>query len=182
MFNIKRAIGLIMLFAIAGFAFPSLAQDNNESRVPNLPSGICDAVQVPTGNTISFHVYARGVQIYRWDGNTWGFIAPRADLFTIVNFRPKVVGIHHGGPIWESGTGSKVIGTRVGACTPDSNAIPWLLLKGASTSSPGIFNGVTYIQRVNTVGGLAPATAGSAVDQIVEVPYTTEYYFYRAQN
>ena len=39
---------------------------------------------------------------------------------------------------------------------------------------------MTYIQRVNTVGGLAPAEPGDFVGQEVEVPYTAEYYFYRA--
>jgi Protein of unknown function (DUF3455) len=37
----------------------------------------------------------------------------------------------------------------------------------------------TYIQRVNTHGGVAPAgkcTAG----QTASVPYTADYYFYRA--
>lgn len=180
--KIKRMIGLVALLMVAGFSSISVAQVADGSRQPELPSGICDSVQVPAGHSVSYHTYARGVQIYRWDGNSWMFVAPRADLFTITGFRPKVVGIHHGGPIWEGANGSKVLGTRVASCTPSSTAIPWLLLKGASTGSPGPFNGVTFIQRVNTVSGLAPATPGAFVDEVREVPYTTEYYFYRAAN
>ncbi len=184
MFNskIKHAIGIALLTVVAGFASISVAQVDANHQAPDLPPGACDAIQPPPGNRVVFRTQARGVQIYRWDGDSWEFVAPRADLFWIYNFRPKVIGIHHGGPIWESANGSKVIGSRVAGCTPDPTAISWLLLKGASTSTPGIFNGVTYIQRVNTVGGLAPTTPGAAVDQVVEVPYTTDYYFYRAGN
>jgi hypothetical protein len=39
---------------------------------------------------------------------------------------------------------------------------------------------VTYVQRVNTTGGLRPAAPGSSIGAVVEVPYTAEYYFYRA--
>jgi uncharacterized protein DUF3455 len=35
---------------------------------------------------------------------------------------------------------------------------------------------------VNTVGGNAPSSHGSTTGQVAEVPYTAEYYFYRAQN
>ena len=41
--------------------------------------------------------------------------------------------------------------------------------------------GEAQIQRVNTVGGVAPSTAGSVVGEIAEVPYTAEYFFYRGR-
>jgi len=66
-------------------------------------------------------------------------------------------------------------------CSPDTTAIPWLLLEAVSTSGPGIYNSVTYIQRANTKGGLPPAGPGSFIGETVQVPYTAEYYFYREQ-
>jgi hypothetical protein len=48
--------------------------------------------------------------------------------------------------------------------------------------TPGIFSRVTHIQRVNTVGGLAPATPGSQIGAEARIPYTTESYFYRAED
>ena len=42
------------------------------------------------------------------------------------------------------------------------------------------FEGTTYIQRVNTTGGLAPAAVPTQAGQEVKVPYTAEYFFYRA--
>jgi len=40
---------------------------------------------------------------------------------------------------------------------------------------------VTQIQRVNTVGGNAPANPGSVTGEEARVPYTAEYFFYREQ-
>ena len=161
----------------------SVARANDDNHTPDLPSPLCDSIQVEAGNKVSFHVYARGVQIYRWTGTSWAFVAPSADLFADANYE-GLVGKHYGGPTWESNSGSKVIGLRVPGtgCVPDATAIAWLKLKAISNSGPGIFENVTYIQRVNTVGGVAPATPGTSMDEIVEVPYTTEYYFYRAED
>ena len=52
--------------------------------------------------------------------------------------------------------------------------------RATSTSGHGRFERVTYIQRVNTIGGTAPADAGLIVGDEARVPYTAEYYFYRA--
>jgi hypothetical protein len=74
---------------------------------------------------------------------------------------------------------------RKGGRSPDPNAIPWLLLQATSTNGPSIFSSVTYIQRENTTGGLSPTAPGTSMDESMdeskEVPYTTEYYFYRAE-
>src|SRR5262249_3603356 len=125
------------------------------------------------------HAYAVGVQIYRWDGATWNFVAPEATLYADAGHH-GVIATHFVGPTWESVSGSEVVGARVASATPDSTAIPWLLLQAKSTDGPGIFNDVTYIQRVNAVGGKAPTTPGDYVGQEVRVSYTAEYYFYRA--
>jgi len=181
----KFVSGLVVLFTIAGLAFASIpaAQAGDDNRAPDLPTPLCNSIQVQSGNNVAFHAYARGVQIYRWTGASWALVAPRADLFADANYQGQV-GKHYGGPTWESNSGSKVIGMRVPGtgCAPVATAIPWLLLKAISNSGPGIFHNVTYIQRVNTVGGLAPATPGTLIDEVVEVPYTAEYYFYRAED
>ena len=39
---------------------------------------------------------------------------------------------------------------------------------------------MTFIQRVNTTGGIAPAAPGTTVGEEARVPYTAEYFFYRA--
>ena len=179
--KMKHAIGLVILLAVAGGALASIpaawAGDNNHE--PDLPSPLCDTVQVPPGNKVSFHVYARGVQIYKWNGASWSFVAPMATLYANANYHGPV-GTHYAGPTWESNSGSKVVASRVADCSPDPTAIPWLRLQAVSTEGPGIFGCVSDIQRVNTMGGLAPTAPGSAIGETVEVPYTAEYYFYRA--
>ena len=73
-----------------------------------------------------------------------------------------------------------MVGTVIDRCTPDPDAIPWLLLGAISSESPGIFHRVTHIQRLNTVGGNAPTAPGNFTGEVARVPYTTEYFFYRA--
>jgi hypothetical protein len=182
--KVKRVIALALLLAVIGLALPSMpatragAENNN---APELPLPLCDGVQVPVGNKLAFRVYAVGVQKYRWNGTSWTFVEPVATLYADANFHGKV-GVHYAGPTWESNSGGKVVAARVAGCTPDPTAIAWLRLQTVSADGPGIFGSVTYIQRVNTVGGLAPIAPGSSIGAVVEVPYTAEYYFYRAEN
>ena len=182
--NTKLMVRLLTLATIAGlwFAAVSGARAQEEMRSPELPEA-CSSIQVEAGNKVSFHVYAIGVQIYRWNGSAWVFVAPAANLYADDGYNGKV-GFHYGGPTWESNSGSKVIAARVAGtgCTPDPSAIPWLLLQKVSTDGPGIFNKVTFIQRVNTTGGLAPSEPGTTIGEEKRVPYTAEYYFYRAED
>ncbi len=175
----RKFIGLVLL-SVAGLALASTsaAQVRDENRGDGLPSPQCDSVQVPSGHSLTFHAYALGSQLYRWNGAGWTFVEPVARLFENGNFRGDV-GIHYAGPTWDNGNGSKVAATRVAGCSVDATAIDWLLLRAVSTEGSFPFRGVTYIQRVRTVGGRAPLAPGSAVGQVVEVPYTAEYYFYR---
>jgi hypothetical protein len=178
--KLKRVIGLVLLLAVA-LAPLGAARANNGKRGPDLSFPLCDRLQVEPGNKVAFHVYALGVQIYRWNGTSWGFVAPVANLFADDNYRGQV-GTHYAGPTWESNSGSRLVAARQTSCTPDTTAIPWLLLQTVSTDGPGIFNSVTYVQRVNTAGGLAPAAPGPYVGAETKVPYTAEYYFYRSDN
>ncbi len=177
----KFIIALVLLLTAAGFALASVQPTQEGNREPVLPTPLCDKVQVPAGNKVAFHVYAQGSQVYKWNGSTWDFVAPVATLSASANYHGEV-GIHYAGPTWESNSGSKVVAKRVDGCTPDPTAIPWLKLETTSTSGPGIFSSVTYIQRVNTTGGLIPSFPGSVIGEIKEVPYTAEYYFYRAED
>ena len=152
---------------------PAGAVRGNGNRVPEL--SVCQNLQVPAESKLAFQVFAEGVQIYRWNGTSWIFVAPEAALFA--NARAEgTVGIHYAGPTWESVSGSKVVGTVIDRCTPDPDAIPWLLLRAVFSEGPGIFHRVTFIQRVNTVGGNAPTDPCDFPDEVARVPYTTEYF------
>jgi hypothetical protein len=158
---------------------------------PQPPTSI---VQVPdklrpgANESLTLIVPARGVQIYecraRTDqvgGYAWAFVAPEADLFDASGNK---TGRHYAGPHWESTDGSKILGTvKERADAPVADAIPWLLLAAKSVGSEGSFSKVTSIQRVNTVGGIAPkagcsqATAGAPA----RINYTADYYFFTAK-
>ena len=176
--KIKGIIATLTLLLAAGIS--SANTPTPFKNGPELPSPLCDRLRVGEGNKLHSQVYASGVQIYRWDGLSWVFVEPSATLFASANYTGKV-GTHYVGPTWQSNSGSKVVGARMYGCQPDTTAIPWLLLEAVSTGGPGIYSSVTYIQRVNTKGGLAPAGPGSFIGETVEIPYTAEYYFYREQ-
>ncbi|HEX7334259.1 MAG TPA: DUF3455 domain-containing protein [Pyrinomonadaceae bacterium] len=187
MFRIKinRVIQLLALIALVTIGLqPAKAAMFDNSNGPELPEQ-CSSIRVDAGHKLAFHVYARGVRIYKWNALTqkWDFVAPVAGLYAEENYFGEV-GTHYVGPTWESKSGSKVEARRVvdTGCTPDPTAIPWLLLAKFRIEGNGIFSKVTFIQRTNTTGGLAPATPGLIDGETKEVPYTAEYYFYRAEN
>jgi hypothetical protein len=164
----------VLQLALAVVSLPLVTRAD---RTPDVP----DTLKVPDGNKVAFHAYAVGVQIYVWTvtstGASWVFQAPEAVLF---DSDGNVVGLHYAGPTWESNSGSKVVGQRLAGSTVDASAIPWLLLGAKSTQGSGIFASTTYVQRVNTSGGIAPATPGAAAGDVARVPYSAQYYFYRA--
>ena len=179
--TIKSIIRLLVLLSVAAFAIqPTSAVTFDNDNGPELPAE-CGSIAAPEGNKLAFHVYAKGVQVYRWNGVAWDLVAPVASLYAEPNYFGEV-GLHYVGPHWESKSGSKVKAARVPGtgCTPDSSAVAWLLLKATENSGPGIFARTTYVQRTNTTGGLAPAEPG-LLNELREVPYTAEYYFYRAE-
>ena len=171
----RSALALLLCAAAA-----LTARAGADSRAPELPL-VCEKIAAPEGNKVAFRVFAVGVQIYRWDGTNWVFVAPEAILYADANHHSQV-GTHFGtptGPAWQSTSGSKVIEQRVDGCTPDPTAIQWLLLRTLTQEGRGIFSDVTYVQRVNTVAGLAPSTPGESIGEERRMPYTSEYFFYR---
>lgn len=70
--------------------------------------------------------------------------------------------------------------------TVDPTAIPWLRLAAASTAAGTDGDrlvATSYIQRTSTSGGLPPAVAACTAETagtIEEVPYTADYYFWKA--
>jgi hypothetical protein len=67
------------------------------------------------------------------------------------------------------------------ADAPGAGNIPWLLLGTKSVGSEGVFSKVTSVQRVATVGGVAPAGACSQPGAQTRIAYTADYYFFSAK-
>ena len=143
------------------------------------------AVTVPAGQTLMLKTHASGVQIYQCkaakDDAThfeWALLAPEADLSDDLG---GLIGKHYAGPTWEAADGSRVLGElKARDNGPDPTAIPWLLVAAKSTSGSGVFSAVSYVQRLNTVGGKAAAGGCDAEHAGAEqrVAYKADYYFY----
>jgi len=175
----KFIVGLVAVFVAAGMCKASqrVSVSFDEIQPPELPP-ICSALQIGDESVV-FRAYAIGVQIYRWNGASWDFVAPSANLYADEGYHGRVA-THYAGPTWESNSGSRVVGRKVKDCAPYDDSIPWLLLEEVSTDGPGVFRRASHIQRVNTTGGLKPPVAGSIIGEMRRVPYTAEYFFYGA--
>ena len=152
------------------------------AKQPPVPAKIA----VPAGHKLFLVAHATGVQIYSCDvtpaGFAWSFVAPRANLY---DSRGRLLTTHFAGPSWRARDGSTVVGRVVDRVTLYPTAIPWLLLSTASTTvgeDGDRLARTTYIQRLNTSGGLAPDDGCSAktFGEIARVPYSADYVFWTA--
>jgi hypothetical protein len=184
-------LAILACFAAADCAAPVSSEEPIASQTEALsqkcgPPAVPDSLAVPAGNVLEFHLDGVGVQIYTCQlsasgSYAWVFKAPQADLFGPGG---RLAGAHYAGPTWEALDGSTVVGSKLAAYTADPSAIPWLLLQAASHDGKGLMSKVTYVQRLSTVGGLAPTTGCDAdhVGAEADVDYTATYYFYRASH
>jgi Protein of unknown function (DUF3455) len=181
----KRSSRIHHLF-VAAVAVASLAATQAALAGPAEPS-VPDTIRVEAGNKLFLFADAVGVQIHRCDaiasGYRWSFVAPRADLF---DESGRLVATHFGGPTWQAKDGSFVKAVLDARVTVDPTAIDWFLLRAtdkAAGADGNRFADTTFIQRLETTGGLAPAletcNAGTVGD-VVEVAYTAVYAFWKA--
>jgi hypothetical protein len=168
-----------LLMGVAGLA-SAQGTDKTDKKIPS-------NLNPPEGSVLLFELQAQGVQIYTCDVDpedasayVWIFTAPEADL---LNRRGELAGTHFGGPTWQGFDGSSVAGSVLErADSPDKGSIPGLLLEAKEYSGSGAFSTISYVQRLNTVGGAAP-TAGcdaSYAGSEVRQPYEATYAFYYA--
>lgn len=192
---IACAVALAVAFTVA-LQRPTLAAD--------VPPPVPANIQVPPGHKLFFVGRATGTQNYicQPSGEAFKFVlfTPQATLFggarqTMTHyFSPNPA---EGGTIratWQHSRDTSAVWGEVkpGHSSADPafvapGAIPWLLVTAVGSqvgpTGGGELTQTTFIQRLNTAGGAAPATGCSAsadVGKQAFVPYTTDYYFYRA--
>ena len=150
----------------------------------NLP----DAVKVPAGHSVVMETTTTTGEItYQCrakkdmvDQFEWVFVGPAAGL---KDRKGAMVGKYYGPPAtWESMDGSKITGAQIAVAPNGEGNIPNQLVKANPAVGAGAMQGVSYIQRVATVGGTAPkAVCGKANDSEKQVvQYTADYIFYKA--
>ena len=144
------------------------------------------AIAPPAGaGRVVLHVAASGTQDYACGagpdgGAAWKLVGPDA---TLADCTGKVVGSHFAtdaGPEWKIDDGSYAVGHKSAQYVPDGGAksVPWLLLDVVAHGDAGVLADATYVQRVRTSGGVAPATKCRAGAGASQVPYTADYYLY----
>ncbi|EOD66099.1 DUF3455 domain-containing protein [Amycolatopsis vancoresmycina] len=144
------------------------------SATPAGPT-VPDAIKVPAGNHPVATYPAEGVQIYGCTNGAWALIQPAA----VLSRHGKPVALHSKGPVWTSIVDGSTVGATAAATSPRANAIPEVLLKATLNTGDGIFGKVTYVQRLNTRGGVAPAGACTDGAQTA-VRYSADYAFWVA--
>ncbi len=186
---------LVIAFTIS----PSQTAYAGGMTPPPVPTNI----QVPAGNKAYLMGQAVGTQNYVClptdTGVKFTLFTPQATLFN----GHKQVTTHYFSPnpaengtiraTWQHSQDTSTVWGQVkeGNSSTDpafvaSGAIPWLLITvvGTQTGSAGgnALTATTFIQRVNTTGGIAPATgctSSADVGKQAFVPYTTDYIFYK---
>ena len=173
---------------------------------PPLP---VDMAPVPAGNKLFLGTHAVGTQNYVCQpsgaGVAYVLFTPQATLsgedgVQIIthynspnpdepNADPKVVADGIIRATWQDKDTSRVwakVHQPNGAVTVDKDAIAWLLLdavghQNGPTGGEKLAN-TTFVQRLNTTGGLAPKRGCSSVTDVGNkafVPYTADYFFYQ---
>lgn len=160
-----------------------------ESEKLVIPAAIDLPANLPGGNTRVATFFAEGVQKYKAQlkaGSNpatfeWVFVAPEANLYDATNAK---VGTHTAGPTWQlSGSSTDSIYAQQfsppkSATSPDPTNIDWLQLMPKTGKTPtGVFANVSYIQRIATKGGKAPATLPASAGETINVKYTAVYRF-----
>ena len=169
-----KSITCAVLLAVAGTA---VAAEN-----VSLP----EPVRVPAGHAVMLETLGVGEITYECREKKdmagafeWAFVVPVA---TLTDMQKKTVGKYYGGPTWEANDGSKVTGKQVAVAPASPGNIPLQLVKAEPAMGNGAMTGVSYIQRVATKGGVAPAApCGADTKGRKEiVKYQADYIFWKA--
>jgi hypothetical protein len=198
----------ITALVVLSASLPRVASGQNgltEVKIPSAPVNL----QVPAGNVAFLKANAAGTQNYvclpSSSGPKWTFQGPQATLFVkfpwingegtwqvathFPSSNPSEAGLAR--PTWQSSHDTSTVWGKAIASSTDPKyvvpgAIPWLLVEATGTQQ-GPMGGTalsqtTFIQRVNTSGGVAPSEGcdESVYGKLALVPYTTDYYFYQS--
>ena len=180
-------IALAVLSIAAGCASPAM-QSATPTMAPKTvfsQAALAEAVKVPAGNKVMSETVGVGQITYECRAKAamagqfeWVFVGPDA---TLADRSGKLIGKYYGPPAtWESNDGSKLTGAQVAVSPAAAGNIPFQLVKANPAMGAGSMQGVSYIQRVATQGGVAPAAvcdAGSLSKKSI-VKYQADYIFW----
>jgi len=192
---------VLLVASVAALASPvavAVPQANGHLAVPPVPA----AIKVEAGQKAFLVGHAVGTQNYiclpLGSGFAWTLFGPQATLFNddeaqrITHFlspNPEEGGLLRA--TWQHSRDTSSVWARAINSSSDPmfvapGAIPWLLLEvvGSQRGPKGgnKLTATTFIQRLNTGGGIAPSTGCALSTDLGKrefVPYTADYYFYK---
>jgi hypothetical protein len=189
-------MGAIALAVALTVALPESARADDVTP-PRVPSDI----EVPAGNTAFLQGHAVGTQNYICLPTGWTFVGPQATLFDDLSGQVTTHFLspnpdENGTPraTWQHSQDTSTVWAVAIASYSNPGFvargdIPLLLLRvvGAQDGPTGgqMLTATTFIHRLNTSGGVAPSTGcttPSDVGKRAFVPYTADYFFYRADD
>jgi len=157
--------------AVPAGAAPDTAARQDISDQRQVPA----AIRVPAGNRQIAVMPGRGVQTYQCTNGAWGFLQPDA----ILKHHGQARVLHSKGPVWTSVDDGSSVTAAAQANSPVLDAVPQVLLKSTGNRGPGLLAEVTFVQRLNTTGGVSPT--GACTDgATASIPYTADYTFWVA--
>ncbi len=171
-----------LLMIATAAALSACASSPTMMKVDN--AALPEAVRVPAGQKVRMATTGVGEITYECrekkdmaGQHEWAFVGPVATLYS---GDKKTVGKYYAGPTWEAADGSKVTGKQVAIAPASPGSIPLQLVKAEPAMGAGAMAGVSYIQRLNTKGGVAPAMACDAMGKGKRqvVAYEADYVFY----
>jgi len=177
----------VALAAVAAAVLSACASGPMMAPAMYSQDALPDAVKVPAGHKVAMETVGAGEITYecREKANAmgqfeWVFVGPAA---TLSDRSGKAVGKYYGPPAtWEANDTSKLTGAQVAVAPAAAGSIPLQLVKANPAMGAGAMSGVTYIQRVATQGGVAPAVACTAQGKGMKqtVTYRADYIFWKA--
>lgn len=178
---------LAFVLAFLALALGSLAAP---LEAPAVPADLA----IPAGNTLKVTYRGVGTQDYNCSADAsgqlkWVLFQPEARLF---NTEDKAlatpIAVHYFLPFADPNGGTatfmhfkdqslNVNKRSAGVPAPNpANDIDWLKLQTTSTTYDGIFGGITWVQRLNTQGGVSPNNGVCSVPgRVIKVPYEADY-------
>ena len=177
-----------LLFPALAVAALSACSSMGGSPMPMFSQATLPApVQVPAGHKVALETVGVGEITYECRAKAaqagafeWVFVGPKA----VLNGRDgQAVGSYYGPPAtWQSMDGSAITGAQLAVAPATPGSIPLQLVKANPATGAGAMSGVSYIQRVATQGGVAPAAAcdAGAVGRKEIVKYQADYIFWKA--
>jgi len=170
-----RALALACACFVVGCqtvsAPPSTPGGPGRPAVASPDLGFFSKIKVPNDREAVLKLTARGAQVFRCEKRdtqgVWIFRQPDGEL---LDGAGKVVGRH------------RLLSTIAAHDdAPKPTDLRWLLMTTKSFGK-GAFEGVTHVQRVNTSGGMPPATCDVAhAGRVLRIDFTADFVFYRAR-